>query len=82
MPGLADTMRPHSAGSVRSPSDPSGLLQKASSGSDIKDLSSIGDEAKKVTITNELDFSRWYHDIEDGLLEASYEEYQYAQPSN
>jgi len=30
-------------------------------------------------ISNELEFARWYNEIEDGLLEASYEEYQYAQ---
>ena len=29
-------------------------------------------------IGNELEFARWYNDVEDSLLESSYEEYQYA----
>jgi hypothetical protein len=75
-------MLPHAAERARSPSDPSGLSQRASSGSDVKHQSLVEDASKKVAMNNELDFSRWYYDIQDELLEASYEDYQYALPTN
>ncbi len=36
-----------------------------------------GDGAIK-DINTELDFGSWHHKLEDGLLDASHEEYQYA----
>jgi hypothetical protein len=39
----------------------------------------IEEETGEVTINNELDFGRWYHEVENGLLDASYEDYQYVQ---
>lgn len=36
------------------------------------------DESTSVAnLQNELDFSKWYNEVEDDLLEASYDEYQY-----
>lgn len=36
-----------------------------------------GESASIAKLENELEFSKWYNDVEDGLLEASYGEYQY-----
>lgn len=39
---------------------------------------SVPDESKSIPkLENELEFSKWYNEVEDGLLEASYGEYQY-----
>ena len=42
---------------------------------------SVPDESKSIPkLENELEFSKWYNEVEDGLLEASYGEYQYGLP--
>lgn len=35
------------------------------------------DPTSIATLQNELEFSKWYYEVEDDLLEASYDEYQY-----
>lgn len=44
-----------------------------------KDVQSQEEDGKRVEgIKTERDFADWYNELEDGLLEAGYEEYQYA----
>lgn len=45
------------------------------------ELEMIPDGVDSVTdIRNELEFAQWYNEVEESLLEASYDEYQYAPP--
>ncbi|KAL2014256.1 hypothetical protein VTN00DRAFT_1781 [Thermoascus crustaceus] len=61
---------------ARRPTDPSGLsLRPKIRDADVVDLPQK--VRKPVSdISNELEFARWYSEVEDDLLEASYEEYQ------
>lgn len=36
----------------------------------------------RTDVKNELDFVQWYSEIENDLLESSYDEYQYAENSS
>lgn len=72
-------MLPQSGGRLRSPSDPSGLTHRTKPKVEKLDFSKFEEETDQITINNELDFGRWYHDVQDGLLEGSYEDYQYVE---
>lgn len=68
---VSQTDRPH----VRSKSNPIYSEQQETT----KDVQSQEEDGKRVEgIKTELDFADWYNELEDGLLEAGYEEYQYA----
>lgn len=70
-------MQPQPAGSMRSPSDPDGSDQKETSPE-----AEIGQVEKEINVTgikNELEFAKWYNEIEDDMLDASYGDYQCVQ---
>lgn len=75
-------MLPQSGGRLRSPSDPSGLTQRTKPKVEKLDFPKIEEERDQITINNELDFGRWYHGVQEGLLEASYEDYQYVKSNS
>lgn len=38
------------------------------------------DSVSIANLQNELDFNKWYNEVEEDLLEASYDQYQYESP--
>lgn len=40
-----------------------------------------GNPKSIIDVYNEVEFAEWYNEVEDGLLETSYDEYQYARAS-
>ncbi|QKX56757.1 uncharacterized protein TRUGW13939_03864 [Talaromyces rugulosus] len=66
-------MQPQPAGPVRSPSDLDGSDQKTNP------VAEAGQAEKEINIAgikDELEFAKWYNDIEDDLRDASYGDYQ------
>lgn len=70
-------MQPQPAGPMRSPSDPDGTDQKKTSAA--AETGQVEKEINVAGIKDELGFAKWYNDIEDDLLDASYGDYQCAQ---
>jgi conserved oligomeric Golgi complex subunit 3 len=71
------------AGRLRSPSDPSGTQRKrpkAPTQFFKIEESRLEEEIDYPTINDELGFGQWYHDVEEDLLDASHEAYQYVRP--
>lgn len=67
----------------RRPTDPWGLPVRTK----VVDADQVVTRPKARKSMNEIatesEFARWYNEVSDGLLEASYEEYQYVeQPYN
>jgi hypothetical protein len=61
---------------MRSPSDLEGSDQKTSP---VAEAGQVEKEINIAGIKDELGFAKWYNDIEDDLLDASYGDYQCAQ---
>lgn len=44
----------------------------------VDDAAELSDDSATVAdISNELEFTEWFNEVEDDLLEVSYDEYQY-----
>lgn len=71
------TMLPQSAGRLRSPSDPSGIQRKKPRAKAPAQFAQIEEETDTAAINDEVEFGKWYHDVEEDLLDASHEAYQY-----
>lgn len=72
-------MLPQTAGRLRSPSDPSGTQRKKSKAKAPTQFTQIKEETDIAAINDEVEFGKWYHDVEEDLLDASHEAYQYVQ---
>lgn len=70
-------MLPQSAGRLRSPSDPSGIQRKKPRAKAPAQFTQIEEETGIAAINDEVEFGKWYHDVEEDLLDASHEAYQY-----
>lgn len=45
---------------------------------EVDDAAELSDDSTSVAdISNELEFTKWFNEVEDDLLEVSYDEYQY-----
>lgn len=69
-------MLPHSAGRLRSPSDPSGTQRKKAKAKATTQFSQIEEETHITVVNDEVEFGKWYHNVEEDLLDASHEAYQ------
>jgi hypothetical protein len=70
-------MLPQSAGRLRSPSDPSGTQRKKPKAKTPTQFTQIEEEKDITAINDEVEFGKWYHEVEEDLLDASHEAYQY-----